>query len=77
MQSTKEDIMTFLQWMLDTYHRIRKRSTVHEYKRVFAMLYRKSVGESLHHQVNEELNDVRTIIRHVNVRSIIADNLPC
>jgi hypothetical protein len=59
VQSTKEDIMTFLKWMLDVYPRIRKRSSVHEYWRVWCMLYRKSVGRSLHAKVMEEVNDVR------------------
>jgi len=51
VQSTKEDIMTFLKWMLDIYPRIKKRSSVHEYWRVWCMLYRKSVGCSLHAEV--------------------------
>ena len=59
VQSTKEDIMTFLKWMLDVYPRIRKRSSVHEYWRVLRMLYRKSVGESIHANIIEEVNDVR------------------
>ena len=51
--------MAFLTWMLDTYTRIRKRSSVHKYWRVWWMLYRKSVGCSLHAKVMEEVNDVR------------------
>lgn len=35
VQATKEDIMTFLTWVLDFYPRIKKRSTVHEYWRVW------------------------------------------
>ena len=51
--------MAFLKWMLDVYDRIRKRSSVHEYWRVLCMLYRKSVGESVHANIIEEVNDVR------------------
>ena len=39
--------------MLDVYSRIRKRSSVHEYWRVWCMLYRKSAGRSLHAKVME------------------------
>jgi len=58
VQSTKEDIMTFLKWILDFYPRVRKRSSLHEYWRLWRMLYRKSVGCSLHAKVMEEVNDV-------------------
>jgi len=58
-RSDKEDFMTFLKWMLDINDRIRKRSSVHEYWRVLRMLYRKSVGESVHANIIEEVNDVR------------------
>lgn len=51
--------MTFLKWMLDVYPRIRKRSSVHEYWRVWCMLYRKSAGYSVHANVIEEVTDVR------------------
>ncbi|KIX08334.1 uncharacterized protein Z518_02990 [Rhinocladiella mackenziei CBS 650.93] len=56
---TKEDIMTFLKWILDVYPKVRKRSTLDEYWRVWCMLYRKSVGKSLHAKVMEEVRDVR------------------
>ncbi|KAM4062535.1 FluG domain-containing protein [Hirsutella rhossiliensis] len=56
-ESTKEDIMTFLEWMLDSHRRIRKRSTVHAYKRIFFQVYRKSVGADFSKQANEEIND--------------------
>jgi hypothetical protein len=59
VRSSKEDIMTFLKWMLDVYPGIRKQSTLHEYWRVWCMLYRKSVGHSVHAKVMEEVNDVR------------------
>jgi hypothetical protein len=58
IRSTKEDIMMFLEWMLDEYKRIKKRSSLHEYWRIWCMLYRKSVGTSIHAQVREEVNDV-------------------
>jgi hypothetical protein len=58
--SSKEDIMTFLKWILDVYPRVRKRSSLHEYWRNWCILYRKSVGASLHAKVMEEVNDVRT-----------------
>lgn len=59
-QSTKEDIMTFLEWMLDTYRRIRKRSTVHAYKRILFQVYRKSTGADFEKVANDEINDVRS-----------------
>ena len=58
IESTKEDIMTFLEWMLDTYRRVRKRSTVHSYKRILFQVYRKSVGADFEKLANEEINDV-------------------
>ena len=60
--ASKEDIMTFLEWMLDTYRRIRKRSTVHAYKRILFQVYRKSVGVDFNKQANEEINDVRSAL---------------
>ena len=58
IDSTKEDIMTFLEWMLDTYPKIRKRSTVHAYKRILFQVYRKSVGTDFETLANEEINNV-------------------
>ncbi|EXU95174.1 DUF3435 domain protein [Metarhizium robertsii] len=55
--ASKEDIMTFLEWMLDSYRRIRKRSTVHAYKRILFQVYRKSVGADFNAKANEEIND--------------------
>ncbi|KAK2595006.1 hypothetical protein QQS21_007260 [Conoideocrella luteorostrata] len=55
--ASKEDIMTFLEWMLDSYRRIRKRSTVHAYKRILFQVYRKSVGVDFQKEANEEVND--------------------
>ncbi|KIX10206.1 uncharacterized protein Z518_01287 [Rhinocladiella mackenziei CBS 650.93] len=49
--------MTLLKWILDVYPRVRKRSTLDEYWRVWCMLYRKSVGKSLHAKVMEEVRD--------------------
>lgn len=57
VRATKEDIMTFLKWILDVYPRVRKRSTLDEYWRVWCMLYRKSVGKGLHAKVMEEVRD--------------------
>ncbi len=59
VRATKEDIMTFLKWILDVHPRVRKRSTLDEYWRVWCMLYRKSVGKGLHAKVMEEVRDVR------------------
>jgi hypothetical protein len=56
---TKEDIMTFLKWILDEY-RVRKRSTLHEYWKVWRMLYRRYVGYSLHAKIAGDINDVGT-----------------
>lgn len=60
--------MTFLKWVLDTYPRVRKRSSLHEYWRLWRMLYRKSVGQSLHAKVMEEVNDVR--LKHSLIRLV-------
>ncbi|KIX08851.1 uncharacterized protein Z518_03508 [Rhinocladiella mackenziei CBS 650.93] len=49
--------MTFLKWILDIYPRVRKRSTLDEYWRVWCMLYRKSVDKGLHAKVMEEVRD--------------------
>ncbi|KAJ3498203.1 hypothetical protein NLG97_g1302 [Lecanicillium saksenae] len=57
LQSTKEDIMTFLEWMLDTHKKIRKRSAVHAYKRILFQVYRKSTGFDFDKLGNEEIND--------------------
>lgn len=65
IHATKEDIMTFLKWILDDYPRVRKRSTLDEYWRVWCMLYRKSVGKSLHAKVMEEVRDVRNKDRFI------------
>jgi hypothetical protein len=51
--------MTFLKWILDYHPRVRKRSSLHEYWRLWKMLYRKSIGASVHAKVAEEVNDVR------------------
>ena len=57
---TKEDIMTFLKWVLDEY-RVRKQSTLHEYWRVWRMLYRRCVGYSLHAKIAGDINDVSSL----------------
>lgn len=59
--SFKEDIMTFLEWMLDTYTRVRKQSTVHAYKRILFQIYRKSVGKDFSRQGNDKINNVSSI----------------
>jgi hypothetical protein len=69
VQAAKEDIMTFLKWILDIYPRVRKRSTLDEYWRVWCMLYRKSVGRSLHAKIMEEVHDVRTKTRRLSLKS--------
>jgi hypothetical protein len=57
---TKEDIMTFLNWILDHYH-VRKKSSLHEYWRVWRMLYRRCVGRSLHAKIAADINNVRAL----------------
>ena len=57
---TKEDIMTFLKWILDEY-RVRKKSTLHEYWRVWRMLYRRCVGHSLHAKIAGDINNVSSL----------------
>ncbi|CEJ83106.1 Putative FluG domain-containing protein [[Torrubiella] hemipterigena] len=49
--------MTFLEWMLDSYKRIRKRSSVHAYKRILFQVYRKSVGIDFDKNGNDEVNN--------------------
>ncbi|KAK4206310.1 hypothetical protein QBC37DRAFT_459804, partial [Rhypophila decipiens] len=56
----KEDIMTFLDWMLDTFPRIRKRSSVLEYKRVFFLIYRKSMKRGFDREAASEIHDYIT-----------------
>ncbi|KAH6869240.1 hypothetical protein B0T10DRAFT_553786 [Thelonectria olida] len=50
--------MTFLEWMLDTYKRVRKQSSVRAYERILFQVYRKSVGHGFDKMANEEINDV-------------------
>src|SRR5271168_3206667 len=64
---TKEDIMTFLKWILDEY-RVRKRSTLHEYWRVWRMLYRRCVGHSLHAKIAGDINGVGTPSRSLLIK---------
>jgi hypothetical protein len=54
--------MTFLKWILDEY-RVRKKSTLHEYWRVWRMLYRRCVRYSLHAKITGDINDVGTSLR--------------
>ncbi|KFA53220.1 hypothetical protein S40293_10032 [Stachybotrys chartarum IBT 40293] len=61
--------MVFLEWMLDTFKRIRKRSTVHAYKRMLFQVYRKSVGYDFNKLANDEIND------YINGYLIIKYNL--
>ncbi|KAM7182620.1 hypothetical protein V8F33_014167, partial [Rhypophila sp. PSN 637] len=57
-KAEKEDIMTFLDWTLDTFPKIRKRSTVSEYKRVFFMIYRKSMNCDFDGEAASEIHDM-------------------
>jgi hypothetical protein len=66
---SREDIMTFLKWILDQYH-VRKKSTLHEYWRVWRMLYRRCVGRSLHAKITADINDVYTLLPK---KGILAD----
>ena len=54
---TKEDIMTFLKWILDEY-RVRKWSSLHGYWRIRRMLYRRCVEHSLRAKIAGYINDV-------------------
>jgi len=54
----REDVKTFFDWMLDTFVKIRKRSTVLEYKRMFFMVYRKSVKQDFGQEAASEIHDV-------------------
>jgi Protein of unknown function (DUF3435) len=56
----KEDIMIFFKWLHDN-SRITKLSTSQEYKRVNFMLYRRSVGHSLHAKIAQDIDDVRVV----------------
>lgn len=60
---SREDIMTFLKWLHDSY-RIKKLDSSHEYKRIFLMLYRRCVGHSLHAKIASDVNDVSSIPEH-------------
>jgi hypothetical protein len=42
---------------------VRKKSTLHEYWRVWRMLYRRCVGYSLHAKIAGDINDVGTSLR--------------
>ncbi|KAK4206725.1 hypothetical protein QBC37DRAFT_116533 [Rhypophila decipiens] len=57
-KAEKEDIMTFLDWTLDTFPKIRKRSTMLEYKRVFFMIYRKSMNCDFDREAASEIHDM-------------------
>jgi hypothetical protein len=54
--SQKRTSWFFLKWIPDVYSRVRKRSSLHEYWRLWKMLYRKSIGISVHAKVAEEVN---------------------
>jgi hypothetical protein len=56
-RSSGEDIMIFLKWLHDNYH-IKKLKTAQGYKRVYFMLYRRSVGRNLHAKIAQDVNDV-------------------
>src|SRR5690349_19378162 len=58
--ATKEDIMTFMKWILDNYPRVRKQSSLRQYFRQFRMLRQKCVGQSLHAKIMEDVNGVHT-----------------
>ncbi|KAM7190504.1 putative FluG domain containing protein [Rhypophila sp. PSN 637] len=57
--------MTFLDWTLDTFPKIRKRSTVLEYKRVFFMIYRKSMNCDFDREAASEIHDY--IMGHLTI----------
>ncbi|KAM7215024.1 putative FluG domain containing protein [Rhypophila decipiens] len=61
----KEDIMTFLDWPVDTFPKIRKRSTMLEYKRVFFMIYRKSMNCDFDREAASEIHDY--IMSHLTI----------
>ncbi|KAM7189717.1 hypothetical protein V8F33_009856 [Rhypophila sp. PSN 637] len=64
-KAEKEDIMTFLDWTLDTFPKIRKRSTVLEYKQVFFMIYRKSMNYDFDREAASEIHDY--IMGHLTI----------
>ncbi|KAM7211107.1 hypothetical protein V8F06_013503 [Rhypophila decipiens] len=64
-KAEKEDIMTFLDWTLDTFPKIRKRSTVLEYKPVFFMIYRKSMNCDFDREAASEIHDY--IMGHLTI----------
>jgi hypothetical protein len=57
---SKEDIMAFLKWTLDHYQ-VRKKSSLHEYWKIWRMLYR-CVGRSLHAKIVADINDVCSLL---------------
>ena len=56
----KEDIMIFFKWLHDS-SPITKLSTSQEYKRVYFMLYRRSIGHSLHAKIAQDIEDVSVL----------------
>lgn len=54
----KEDIKTFLDQTLDTFPKIRKRSTVLEYTRLFFMIYRKSMKYDFDQEAAWDIHNV-------------------
>jgi hypothetical protein len=57
---TKEDIITFLNWILDYYH-VRKKSSFYKYWRVWRILYRRYIGRSLYAKIAADINNIRTL----------------
>lgn len=53
----KEDVMIFLEWVLDNY-KIKKFSSLRENWRLWCQLYRKAVGRSLHAKCYQDINYV-------------------
>ncbi|KAK7428969.1 hypothetical protein QQZ08_004481 [Neonectria magnoliae] len=55
-KASKQQVMTFLEWMLDTYTGISKQSTVFSYKRILFQVHHKSVGRDFDESANKEIN---------------------
>lgn len=57
------DYMAFFKWILDYYPRVRKKSSVHQYWRVFKMLYKEYANGWLDEDLIKDVNNYITILK--------------
>jgi len=65
VKSSKEDAMTFFTWIYDNYRvgRKGKLGSVHEYWRIWQMLYRRCISRTLHAKIAGDITDIWLILR--------------